>query len=267
MTPPERTPRDGDLATRALVGVGLAGGGAAAILVGGVAFWLVCTLIGIVMLREWAGLAGADRRQARLAQYALTVPLALLTPPPVAAGPSFLVLGMIGGAIFFTGAVTRNIRLAFGLLYVGLPVLALVYLRERPGDGLLLTFWAMALVWACDIGAFFAGRYLKGPRLAPEISPSKTWSGLAGGVVAAAVFGAVLWRFAGLPLGLTLSTPLLAVLAQMGDLYESELKRRVGVKDSGNLLPGHGGLMDRLDGLVPVAPTAAFLAILPSMLP
>ena len=151
-----------------------------------------------------------------------------------------------------------------GVLYCGLPVLALTFLR-RQDDG-LLTFWALALVWATDIGAFFAGRSIGGPKLAPRISPAKTWSGLIGGIALATALALVLHLFEGLPLHLVLATPMLAILAQGGDLYESAIKRRAGVKDSGNILPGHGGVLDRLDGLVPVAPVAALLVLVPHLL-
>jgi phosphatidate cytidylyltransferase len=138
-------------------------------------------------------------------------------------------------------------------------VLALLVLRESP-DGLLLAFWAMALVWATDIGAFFAGRAIGGPKLMPAVSPNKTWAGLIGGVLGAGLFALALTSW-GLPWPLVFATPVLAVVAQGGDLYESWLKRRAGVKDSSNILPGHGGVLDRLDGLVPVAPIAALLVI------
>jgi len=137
----------------------------------------------------------------------------------------------------------------------------LVVLRRHDAHGLLYAFWAMALVWACDIGAFFAGRSIGGPKLAPRLSPNKTWAGLIGGTIAAGALGLALHATAGLPLALALCSPVLAVLAQLGDLYESWLKRRAGVKDSGNILPGHGGVLDRLDGLVPVAPVAALLVL------
>ncbi|MEG3180099.1 phosphatidate cytidylyltransferase [Sphingomonas sp. LT1P40] len=244
--------------TRAVVGIALIAVAALALWWGGFAFWLLVTVAGLIMLYEWGGLHGATVGQRKLAQYALMVPLAIMSS--LAAGPGFFAFGLILGAGFFTAIVTRNGMLGAGAVYVGLPVLALVLLREQD-SGLLLAFWAMALVWACDIGAYFAGRAIGGPKLLPKVSPNKTWAGLGGGVIAAALFGWVLMRW-GLPWQLAVASPFLAVLAQAGDLYESWLKRRAGVKDSGNLLPGHGGVLDRLDGLVPVAPVAALLVLL-----
>lgn len=248
-----------ELATRAGVGlllIALAGG---ALIAGDVAFWVLLSVIGLLMMGEWADLVAAGPKWKRIAQYALSVPLAAMAP--IAAGPGFFAFGLLLGAAFFIGAVSRREKLALGILYVGLPVLSLMLLRTQ-ADGLLLTFWAMALVWACDSGAYFVGRAIGGPKLAPSISPGKTWAGFWGGLLAAALFGVALhWLFR---LGWTLAaaTPLLAALSQLGDLYESRMKRLAGVKDSGNLLPGHGGFMDRLDGLVPVAPAAALLVLL-----
>ncbi|RYD48577.1 MAG: phosphatidate cytidylyltransferase [Sphingomonadales bacterium] len=247
-----------DLGTRFGVAMALIAGAAFALWWGGIVFWLVLVVAGLLMLSEWGELAGADVKQIRLSQYALTVPLAAMCP--FAGAPFALSLGLIGGALFFTGAVTRDARLALGILYVGLPVLALIVLRDQP-QGLLITFWAMALVWAADSAAYFAGRAIGGPKLAPHISPNKTWSGFAGGLAGATVgaFGLV-WLFQ-LPIVLAYVTPLLAMLSVLGDLYESNLKRQAGVKDSGKVLPGHGGLLDRLDGLVFVAPAAALLVL------
>lgn len=250
--------KNADLSTRAVVGVALIVIAAAALWFGGFAFWLLVTVAALVMVHEWSGLHGATPQQKKLAQYALMVPLAIMSP--WAAGPSFLAFGLVLGAGFFVAIVTRHGALGAGAVYVGLPVLALLMLRDWP-DGRLLAFWAMALVWACDIGAYFAGRTIGGPKLMPAVSPNKTWAGLFGGVCAAAVFGLVLTLW-GLPLLLALATPVLAVFAQAGDLYESHLKRRAGVKDSGTILPGHGGVLDRLDGLVPVAPVAALLVLI-----
>lgn len=234
----------------------------AALWAGGVGFWLLVVIGALIMLHEWGGLVGATPGQTRLAQYALSVPLAIMSP--WADGPGFLALGLIFAAFFFTGIATRNSKLAAGALYVGIPVLALLLLRAHP-MGFVLTLWTMAVVWACDTGAYFAGRAIGGPKLAPSISPNKTWAGLLGGVVAAAVFTLALARLTGtsFPASLIALSPILAVVAQGGDLFESHLKRVAGVKDSGNLLPGHGGVLDRLDGLVPVAPVAGiFVAVL-----
>jgi phosphatidate cytidylyltransferase len=249
-----------DLATRLAVALVLIGLAAVALWAGGLGFWLVITVIALLMMGEWAELTGANPQQKRLAQYALSVPLAIMAPG-LAAGPGFIALGLVIGAAFFMGAVTRRPSLAGGIVYAGLPVLALLALREQDPHGLLYTFWAMALVWACDSGAYFAGRAIGGPKLAPQISPNKTWAGFIGGVASAGLFAALLSVLFGLPWILTFATPFLAALAQGGDLFESHLKRQAGVKDSGNLLPGHGGIMDRLDGLVVVAPVAALLVL------
>ncbi len=246
-----------DLAPRAIVGVILIAVAALALWSGGFLFWLLLVAVALLMLSEWSDLAKAQPRNKRVAQFALSVPLAIMCP--LASGASFFSLGLLGAAAFFTIIITYRPRLGAGTIYVGLPVLALLAIRNQEG-GLLLAFWAMALVWACDIGAYAAGRSLGGPKLAPAISPNKTWSGLIGGVVAATAFAGLLTLW-GLPVYLVAVTPLLAVAAQMGDLFESALKRRAGVKDSGNMLPGHGGFLDRLDGLVPVAPLAALIIL------
>ncbi len=248
-----------ELQLRGLVGLALIAVASAALIFGGIPFWILCVILALLMMGEWADLAGAPAQPRRLAQFALSVPLAIMAPL-LGAGPGFLALGLLTGAAFFVVIVTQRPRLAIGVLYAGLPVLGLLLLR-RQNDGAVFTLWALALVWMCDIGAYFTGRAIGGPKLAPRISPNKTWAGLAGGVVAASLFGAAMHWYFGLPWRLTLATPALAVLAQGGDLFESWLKRRAGVKDSGNILPGHGGVLDRLDGLVPVAPVAAFLAV------
>lgn len=141
----------------------------------------------------------------------------------------------------------------FGFVYCLLPALALLFLRERIGDGLDLVIWVFIVTWATDIGAYFSGRSIGGPKLAPSISPNKTIAGLIGGMVVAALLGG-LWAWsAGLaPVLYMLGAPM-AVASQGGDLFESWMKRKAGMKDSGTLLPGHGGVFDRLDGLLVVA--------------
>jgi phosphatidate cytidylyltransferase len=142
---------------------------------------------------------------------------------------------------------------AGGFIYALLPALALLWIRERDVHGLALLVWVFIVTWSTDIGAYFAGRSFGRRKLAPTISPNKTVEGLIGGVVAATVLGGAWASSTGLGTALLALAPLFAVAAQAGDLFESGMKRRAGVKDSGTWLPGHGGALDRLDGLVPVA--------------
>ncbi len=149
-----------------------------------------------------------------------------------------------------------------GFVYALIPALALLWIRERfllngAPVGLELLLWVFITTWSVDIGAYFAGRTIGGPKLAPAISPNKTWSGLIGGMAAAALFGGLWAYLLQLPAILLLLAAPFAFAAQIGDLFESWLKRRAGVKDSGNWLPGHGGALDRLDGLVVVAALTA----------
>ena len=245
-----------ELRTRAIVGIILILVALAALFSGGFLFWMLLSVAGVLMQGEWGDLTGATAEN-----------LAILCP--AAAGVSWLGFALMAAAFFFVMLVGRSIRLALGVPYIVLPVTALLFLREQAPNlqGLLLTFWALGLVWATDIGAYFAGRSIGGPKLAPRVSPSKTWSGLGGGVLAALTLGFLLYRFADLPIQLAAASGLLAVAAQLGDLLESWMKRRAGVKDSGTLLPGHGGVMDRLDGVVAAAPLAAICYMMLVQLP
>lgn len=247
-----------ELQTRIIVGALLIGAALLAGYFGDMYLWLLVVLMALGIMSEWAGLTG--RRENRLlAMYALTVPLAIMSP--WAAGPSFLALGLILGAAMFVAVFDRSIKLAAGVIYAGLPALAILYLREID-NGILIMLWTLALVWATDIGAYFSGRAIGGPKLAPQYSPNKTWAGLIGGVILTAALSFVLHIYWGLPFYLVLLGIPLAVLAQMGDLFESWLKRKAGAKDSGTIFPGHGGVMDRLDGLIPVAPVVALIMLI-----
>lgn len=146
------------------------------------------------------------------------------------------------------------LAVAAGLAYSVVAVAALAWLRADAAGGLAALVFLLAVVWSSDIGAYVAGRLLGGPRLAPAISPGKTWSGAAGGLLAAMGAGAVVTAWWHGRLGAALPhAALLGVASQLGDLLESAAKRRFGVKDSGRLIPGHGGLLDRLDGLMAAA--------------
>ena len=140
-----------------------------------------------------------------------------------------------------------------GFFYALVPALALLWIRERDSHGLELLIWTFIVTWSTDIGAYFTGRNFGRRKLAPAISPNKTVEGLLGGIVVAALLGGAWVLSTDLGLPLLALAPVLAVAAQGGDLFESGMKRRAGVKDSGEWLPGHGGALDRLDGLVPVA--------------
>ena len=158
----------------------------------------------------------------------------------------------------------------YGFFYCLLPAVALLWIRERAeyegiGVGFDLLIWVFLVVWATDIGAYFAGRAIGGPKLAPSVSPNKTIAGLIGGVISAAVMAGGWVYYVGLPAILLWLAVFFAIAAQLGDLFESGLKRRAGVKDSGTWLPGHGGLLDRLDGLVPVAVLTAALMVVDAL--
>ena len=140
-----------------------------------------------------------------------------------------------------------------GFVYALAAAIALLWIRDRADNGLALVMWVFTVVWTTDIGAYFVGKSIGGPKLAPAISPGKTWAGFYGGVVAASIVAGVWASLTGLHWVVLLLAPLMSVAAQGGDLFESWMKRRAGVKDSGSWLPGHGGIFDRLDGLLPVA--------------
>ncbi|HEX6660960.1 MAG TPA: phosphatidate cytidylyltransferase [Sphingomicrobium sp.] len=148
-----------------------------------------------------------------------------------------------------------------GFFYALLPAISLLWIRERDVQGLDLLLWVFIVTWSTDIGAYFVGRAIGRTKLAPSISPGKTVEGLIGGVLAAALLGGA-WVFnENLSRNLLILAPLFALAAQAGDLFESWIKRRVGVKDSSHWLPGHGGLLDRLDGMVPVAVLTALVQL------
>jgi phosphatidate cytidylyltransferase len=246
--------RRSDLAARTVGGIAMILVALACLWFGGIAFWLLTSAAAMVMLWEWAGLSGVRRAPVALAVFAVP----LLYASPLFGAVDRTAVALLVSAAMLVG-LSGSGRLGAGLLYAGLPALALLFLRDQP-NGIGLTLWTMAVVWATDIGAYFAGRSIGGPKLAPVISPNKTWAGLGGGMIAAAVIGALLAGAFDLPAKLAFLGGIAAVLAQAGDLYESWLKRRAGVKDSGHILPGHGGVLDRLDGLVPVAVLIATLA-------
>jgi phosphatidate cytidylyltransferase len=275
-------PAGSDLSTRFVAGVVMIALACAIIYLGGAgsvgewAFRLVVAAVAALMLVEWGDMHGTSRTRSYAGAGLLAVTLLAVTQVLYPAGEIDVIGGVEGiflesfdqlwmgfGAVsaiaLLFGLATRRFTNAWGFFYIGAPTFALMVLEWARFD---LVFWAMLVTWSTDIFAYFAGRSIGGPKLAPKISPNKTWAGLAGGMIGAALVGGVAaWAFdldilfgvAGAPLG---------ALAQLGDLYESSVKRRLGVKDSGSIIPGHGGILDRVDGLLPVALATLGLLIL-----
>jgi phosphatidate cytidylyltransferase len=254
------------LLPRVVVGVFLAAVAIADVWVGGIAFALMIAAGVCLVFWEWGEMHGIGRGWQF---FGVGVLLAVSAAAELLDGRT--ALGVLGlGLLLGLGQVFRpqpgrqKRWLTTGMLYAGLPAVALIWLRQLP-DGFALVMWTMGIVWATDIFAYFSGRAIGGPKIWTTVSPNKTWAGLGGGMVAAGLFSALFGRWLEWPQAPALLFALgagLAIVAQAGDFFESWLKRRAGVKDSGTLLPGHGGLMDRVDGLVPVSCVVALWASL-----
>jgi phosphatidate cytidylyltransferase len=239
----------------------------AAIWFGGAFLSIVTGLAAAVMAWEWGRLCGGGRWDGGAAVLVgvVAVAVAIAALAGIAAG----VVVAIGGAglVWWAEGRRRNSVsrwMAAGSLWVALPCIILLWLAHDESAGRITLLWVFAVVWATDIGAYATGRWLGGPLLAPRWSPRKTWAGLCGGIGCAALVG---WATASM-LGVASALPLvaisagLAIVEQFGDLAESVAKRRFGVKDASGLIPGHGGLLDRLDGLLAVIPAVALLTLI-----
>jgi phosphatidate cytidylyltransferase len=249
-----------DLGKRAASAAVLAPVAIAGMWFGGGWWSALVALIAAGLATEWIGLCGIPVASRAGASVLLAV---LAACAAAIADREALALFLLAAGLLATWRISRRSDLAAGVPYLGLATVALIWLRADADAGRANVLFMLLIVWASDIGAYAAGRLIGGPKLAPRISPGKTWSGAAGGLLAAMTAGAV----AGLALeGGTVSHILpvaigIGVAAQLGDLLESAVKRHYGVKDSGWLIPGHGGLLDRLDGVLAAAPVAAVLAI------
>ncbi len=269
-SPGSRLPAD--LGTRAIAGVVVAGLAAGVIVLGGWYFALVMMVIVVLMAWEWAKLTmgQSQKRYAFVGVILLPLLLMALLQLAVRTAPNptlALVGGGLGAVLLLTSAFLirrvggwpERLWAVIGIVYLGVPAVAFLALRDLP-NGMQLVFWLVIVVVATDVFAYLVGRSLGGPRLAPKISPGKTWSGLVGGATGATILGGIFAFLAGWGwlqggcFGLVL-----ALVAQSGDLFESFIKRRAGVKDSGRLIPGHGGMLDRLDGYLFAVPTLALL--------
>jgi phosphatidate cytidylyltransferase len=239
----------------------------AAIWFGGPFLSLLTVAAAVVMAWEWGRLCGGEgsKPACRTLIGVVTAAVAVAALLGVWAGLVLAVAGAI--LVWWIGLrdhVAAPLWLAAGGLWVALPCIVLIWLAQSGSANRAILFWMFAVVWATDIGAYAIGRRLGGPLLAPRWSPRKTWAGLCGGILCAGFVG---WATAGVlgaepVLPLVLVSAGLAIVEQFGDLAESVAKRRFGVKDASGLIPGHGGLLDRLDGLLAVIPAVALLTLL-----
>lgn len=252
-----------DLGQRIASGVALAALVLAALWAGPLPFAIVVGAVGVVVVWEWGRVVRSAGVDAIMVIQAVAVPAGVLLAALGLAGLGLIVVlvAAIISALLAFGE--RGHMAAFGALYAGLPAVALVWLYRGDAAGYLAVLFILLTVWATDTGAYFAGRLIGGHKLMPRVSPNKTWSGLAGGIAAGALVGVgfALAR-ADLALGhMIVAGALLGAVSQAGDLLESALKRAYGVKDASTLIPGHGGFMDRIDGLSAAALAAAIFAV------
>jgi phosphatidate cytidylyltransferase len=224
------------------------------------AFW---GLAAIGVLWEWMSLvAAADRRSVLMSGGAsIALALALVVTGHHLAAMIVLAMGTLGAAAL--APAERRTWVATGIPYAGALGVAPIVLRSDSEYGFLAMILLFVVVWTTDIVAYFVGRAVGGPKLMPQVSPKKTWSGAVGGTVAAVVAAIVVAHVAALNglFAIAMLAVVLSVFAQGGDLLESFLKRRFGAKDSSHLIPGHGGLMDRLDGFVTASVVAALIGL------
>lgn len=253
----------GDLPKRALTAAVLGPAALLCVWFGGAGWAVLMALCMTGLAWEWARICGGST----LASPGIVVaPSLLLALALTVLGHPGLALVALGLGAVLAGYAARRVGVrpfwwVFGVLYLGLAGVALMVLRGDPLVGRDNVIFLILVVWASDISAYVAGRSLGGPKLAPAISPNKTWSGAIGGLIGASAVGllAALALGGGSPGRIMLVSICLGMATQSGDMLESWIKRRFGVKDSSGLIPGHGGLLDRLDGVLAAAPLAALI--------
>lgn len=247
--PAGATPVSNNLVVRILAALVLAPFAIALAYAGGWLWALLVTLVSIGLFAEWLMVVGAG--SAALTGAGTIVIAMMGACVAFGALKTAVVTGLIGGAIVTLIARGKFVWAATGFAYASAALLASILVRQDLVHGFAALMLVLLVVWATDIGGYFAGRSIGGPKLWPRVSPKKTWTGAFGGFAASL---AVASGFAAFGIGkavpLLFVSAALSVVSQAGDLFESAVKRRFGVKDSSHLIPGHGGLLDRLDGFV-----------------
>ncbi|MES5483436.1 phosphatidate cytidylyltransferase [Bradyrhizobium sp. INPA03-11B] len=262
--PPEAASDQGarNLAMRVVAALVLAPAAIALAYLGGVAWSLLVALAAVGLFVEWLAVTGFGRELRVVVPGALALLLIglCLMAGRIDAALDVLVVGVV--AVALTSGERRSWAIA-GLLYAAAAEIASVVLRLDPPKGFAALMFVLLVVWVTDIGGYFAGRSIGGPKLWVRVSPKKTWAGAIGGFVASLLVAA---GFAAFEIGTTgpllMLGAVLSVVSQLGDLFESAVKRRFGVKDSSHIIPGHGGLLDRLDGFVAAVIVAAIFGFL-----
>jgi phosphatidate cytidylyltransferase len=224
---------------------------------GGLVFLAFWTVAAAAVWWEWVGVVKAESRPVLIGIGVAAIAGMAVALAADAAAIAF-VCALIGAGVAMASVQSARGWIGGGVVYAAAVLIPAVMLRDDPALGFIAIIWLFAVVWAEDTGAYFAGRYFGGPKLAPAISPNKTWSGAAGGTIAGLIAGNAVILVAGIswhPAHLLVAFAVV-VAAQFGDLLESAIKRRFAVKDASSLLPGHGGLMDRLDGFLVAAALA-----------
>ena len=229
---------------------------------GGWCFFAFWTLAAGVILWEWRGMVADRAVSGGLGECAV---LAACLAAMVGFGGAAVLILLYGAAVECLAVRTRQPRLwlAAGIVYAGALPVACILLRADARYGLVAIVFLFAITWATDILAYFVGRFVGGPKLWRRVSPNKTWSGAIGGAAGAIAAGLAVVHLAQVANSLAVAglALLLSAASQAGDLFESALKRRFGVKDAGHIIPGHGGIMDRLDGFLAAAVLAAIIGI------
>jgi phosphatidate cytidylyltransferase len=249
-----------DLKTRVAAAVAMGSLALATAWIGGFVFAVFWWLASIVVLWEWQRLVGGARFAERVAVGGLLAALSALLALHGSVLGVGVALALAAVAVGWFTERRERTWAAAGAIYAGALVGSAVLLRISPSFGLAAILWLFAVVWGTDIAAYFAGRLIGGPRLWPSVSPGKTWAGAIVGALAGAVLGLALAAWTNRPVALFWLGIATAIVSELGDLAESALKRRFGVKDSSGLIPGHGGLMDRLDAFVAASVFAAVVA-------
>ncbi len=265
MAQPSARPESNSLRLRVMSAAVLLPAALVALWLGSWWFALFLALAGGAMGWEWARICAPGQREvaAVMLTAGALAPL-LLVPFGFSAAIWVALLGTAAVTLLaaLRGLAQRLVLIA-GLPYVVVGLASAGWLRADPTGGAAAVLWVVASVVATDVGAYFVGRSLGGPKLAPRISPNKTWSGLIGGMLCAGAAGAAIGAWAGAaPLPVALASIVLAAISQAGDLIESKLKRSFGVKDASRLIPGHGGFLDRFDGYLTAMPAAALMSAL-----